>query len=99
MSYFIYEGPDLNLLRKPATLPNCSPRRYRFSYQLKVLQDKFALNHQVTVRTINHPNLVDLQEWAIDEAFRLVDMSQAYQLEIWYERRTQRLFLQFLLAD
>jgi len=96
---FVYTGPDLNLIRKPTTLPSCSPRRHRFSYQYRVLMDKFVLHNLGSRRTLDQPNFNDLQEWAMDEAFKMVDLSNAYQLEIWYDRRTQRMFLQFTLAD
>lgn len=92
-----YQSPDLNLVPEP--IDRQPVRRHTFSYSTRVLREKVILDIMATRQSLDQLIFTGQQEWAIDEAYRLVDLSNAYQLEIWIDRRTQRLFLQFLLAD
>ena len=96
---FTFRYPDFELKPEPVTLPETQPRRHRFAYPMNVLMDKVALYYFGTYRTMDVPNILDLEDWLIIEAFRLVDLSDAYRIEIWYDPSIDKLTIQFLLAD
>jgi hypothetical protein len=94
-SYLRLRGNEFRLANPPENVER--PRRIRFSFPhlvaLKMLWDAHILFELYPISEAG------LTRMLIDRCFLTADISNAYQLDIWYDLRTRKMNLTFSLID